>query len=640
MQRPVHVRARHGAAVMRFTLFLSLQLLQLLLFLMSPSGTVATTAKIYVSGLDVVLQAGNASGRVVANATDLAIGNTTMSGLQGTLSQQLVTQAEQASQLQQVLFAASHPNSGDMTITGSTSYTTLPFSAVYGIFNVTLCSFSTLPSMPYLAAVYGDLNIDSNSALTSISSFAQLATVSGSLTVVSNPSLSSLDGLQNVQRINGSALIESNALKNLTGLDSLQSINGPLSVTPPSTCSVPVTSGMTICESQLVELNGLNNVTSIDGNILVQQNTALTSLTGLNGVVTVSGAVAMENNALTSITGLNALAKFADTATITSVSNCPSGLDPGDLTICENNLQSISGFRSVLSIFGTFQISNNPSLTSIEGFSALQSVAGAIEINCNPLLTDLSGFSNLTTVSGNVWINYPPACGPMGESMTLPITSVSMFGNLRSANGFYVYQTNITSLEGFPKALSTIGGGSLFIENNYLLRNVDGLEGLRTINGQLTIEGNGITSLSALSGLQSVIGTISITEPVDDLSFLGNLTQLNSLTLTSTALSNFTSFPTKPSIPNSFSLTILNNLNLTSLDGLGHVTTFSSLSITGNSNLVDIGALRNVTYISAGLTIENNAKLTVCESLQAKLNATVTCSGCVNWGTTVVNATC
>ena len=57
----------------------------------------------------------------------------------------------------------------------------------------------------------------------------------------------------------------------------------------------------------IVNLNGLSQLTTIGGYLHVLSNTALTSLTGLEGVTSMGGVNISLNNALTSVTALNAV---------------------------------------------------------------------------------------------------------------------------------------------------------------------------------------------------------------------------------------------------------------------------------------------------------------------------------------------
>ncbi len=103
-------------------------------------------------------------------------------------------------------------------------------------------------------------------------------------------------------------------------------------------------------------------MTSIGGNLEIDGNAALTSLTGLEGVTSIGGHLHIEYNAaLTSLTGLEG---------VTSIG--------GHLHIEENNaLTSLTGLEEVTSIGGNLSIYDNAALTSLTGLENIN--AGSIE---------------------------------------------------------------------------------------------------------------------------------------------------------------------------------------------------------------------------------------------------------------------
>ena len=98
----------------------------------------------------------------------------------------------------------------------------------------------------------------------------------------------------------------------------------------------------------LTSLTGLDNLTSIGGNLGIRNNNALTSLTGLEGLTSIGGFLDISHNAaLTSLTGLDSI----DAGSITNlyIFNNPT------LTTCE--VQSICDY--LVSPNGTIEIHDN-----------------------------------------------------------------------------------------------------------------------------------------------------------------------------------------------------------------------------------------------------------------------------------------
>ena len=188
-----------------------------------------------------------------------------------------------------------------------------------------------------------------------IQSLKAFTAITGSLTI-SNSNLSNLTGLENITSIGGDLRIfENSTLKNLTGLENLTSVGGDLEI---------------FDNDALTSLTGLDNLTSVGGYLLIRENTVLTNLSGLENITSVGGSLYIsDNGALTSLTGLDNL---------TSVG--------GYLNIYNNAvLTSLSGLQNLTSVGGYLYISSNDALTSLE-MTGLQRVNGDFDITSNPLL--------------------------------------------------------------------------------------------------------------------------------------------------------------------------------------------------------------------------------------------------------------
>lgn len=114
-------------------------------------------------------------------------------------------------------------------------------------------------------------------------------------------------------------------------------------------------------------LEGLDQLTRVDGDLYIQRNSALTSLSGL-GDVTVGGGLHIEHNDM---------------------------------------LTSLSGLKNI-TFGGDLSIGWNYSLTNLTGLENLASVDGSLFIGCNASLTSLSALGNITSVGGNLRIGKMP----------------------------------------------------------------------------------------------------------------------------------------------------------------------------------------------------------------------------------------
>ncbi len=158
----------------------------------------------------------------------------------------------------------------------------------------------------------------------------------------------------------------------------------------------------------------------------------------------------------------------------------------------------------------------------------------------------INNYPNCNTISGNLYI------GPGNQDPQGNITNLSSLGNLTQING------------------------TVFIQNNALLQNLNGLK-IKTIGGRLFIGGDNANNTN--SKLQNI----------DGLSSLISVGQF---------------------------LQVVNNPVLSNVNGLNNLTSVGQdIEITGNSLLSNISGLQNTSFNpndGYGLTILNNPALAVC----------------------------
>jgi hypothetical protein len=199
------------------------------------------------------------------------------------------------------------------------------------------------------------VNLNGLSGITAINFDLQLANV---------PNLTSLSGLENVTSIGRLQIYES-GLTDLTGLQSLSSLQA-------------LEIGYAFSNNpSLTSLSGMPHVSSLQG-VQISQ-TVLTTLHGLENITTVGGMDIHTNPNLISLDGLNNLV---------SVDN--------NLLIRFNpKLASLHGLHNITSVGGDLGIWSNPSLTTLADFENLNSIGAVSEtegmnIFNNGLLTECS----------------------------------------------------------------------------------------------------------------------------------------------------------------------------------------------------------------------------------------------------------
>lgn len=179
-----------------------------------------------------------------------------------------------------------------------------------------------------------------------------------------------------------------------------------------------------------------------------------------------------------------------------------SGLDDlevlnGDLRVIGNGaLTSLTGLSGLTAIGGYFNVSDNPALVTLGGLDSLKTISGYALLYGNSALTDLSGLSALVAVGGYLEINECDAVVSLAGLESL--TSLGEDLDLRNNDAL----SDISALSKLT-ALQVGGGGvSLSVLVNPSLQNLNGLEGIVFIAGNVQVMGN--ETLSDVSGLGNV----------------------------------------------------------------------------------------------------------------------------------------
>jgi hypothetical protein len=212
-------------------------------------------------------------------------------------------------------------------------------------------------------------------------------------------------------------------------------------------------------ETDIISLDGLSNIDSIDGELQICRNYKLINVDEcLNNLTIVRrGIVIFENT----------------------------------------NLRSMNGFNNLIYVTN-INIINQYKFVEIKGFSNLTELDGNIVLSNIQFLENIDGFSNLTKIGGRLEINYCDA-----------LTGLPAFLNLKNIGYDLILEmnSNLQSLEGFKNLTSL--GNSLGIRRNNKLKNLDGLGSIIKIPGQIWLEGNNeLTDLGGINNLTSIGGTL------------------------------------------------------------------------------------------------------------------------------------
>jgi len=344
--------------------------------------------------------------------------------------------------------------------------------------------------------------------------------------------------------------------------------------------------------SSLTNLDALNQITDIQGDLRISNVGTITNLTALNNLTALGGSLIISGNySLVDLSGLENL---------TSIS--------GEIEIVNNNsLASLNGLDNLDYNGITYlSIHDNPNLTfcSVAGICGYLANGGASTLYFNAFACDDADDIAYSCVS-------PPPCPEPGilfrnqqqiDDFPLNYPTCTSLSNITivSAEG----EPPVTNLNGLSQITSITG--DLYIHNTDSLQTLIGLNNLTSIGGYLQIGAysdlylgypfrGGNKSLYSLEGL-------------NNLTFIGDRLEMygNNVLTDLTALSNLTSIGEQ--------LKVNQNPNLLDFTGLENLTSIEgTIWISENNSLSSIAALSNIDY--SGIThlrLYQNYNLSEC----------------------------
>ncbi len=190
------------------------------------------------------------------------------------------------------------------------------FDSVHYVISIsTNPGLKSLQGLNKLDIIHGDITISNNDSLFNLSGLNNLNTLFGNLWILGNEYLSSLEGLDALKVIYGDFLARENGINSFKGLNHLEKIGGSF-----TTSNNPhiqnflefaslSSAGYLIIEENpaLISLAGLEGLHSIKG-IGIEFNPLLTDLSGLIHVSNLTGNLIIKGNAaLINLTGLDSL---------------------------------------------------------------------------------------------------------------------------------------------------------------------------------------------------------------------------------------------------------------------------------------------------------------------------------------------
>ncbi|MFC3151461.1 hypothetical protein ACFOEK_10525 [Litoribrevibacter euphylliae] len=383
----------------------------------------------------------------------------------------------------------------------------------------------------------------------------------GNYTITSQQDITALEGYTSVTgtlRI-GSYSTPSTGLTELTGLECLNTV-GALNV---------------LSNPDLTSLNGLNGLKTITGSLIIDSNTALSSLSDLSQLISVSSISISQNDVLANLSGLENVAEVLEIDLYSMPALSDVSAIAGTKVLNKLRLRSLSA----LTALPAFTQLNNSMWLEVSGNSSLQSLAGleqlsqasVVSISNNDALTDLSGLSCLTSATSFGLVSNDNLRNLVGVEQLSAVTTLTIQDH-----------QNLTSLEGLS-GLNSIFNGMSLLDNN-ALADVSALSNLTSMSGNLTVRGN--SSLMNLSGMDNLSTGLS-TVTIDNNDGLDSLEGLSA-------------------VPSATKVIIKNNQMMRNLQGLNGLTSTSLLQVENNASMLNLSGLDSLTQVNGRVALLNN----------------------------------
>ncbi len=407
-----------------------------------------------------------------------------------------------------------------------------------------------------------------------------------------------LNGLSQLTSIDGNAYIRYNTvLGKLSGLDNVELVGGNLKI---------------YSNPELDHLQNLSNLNFVEGDLLIKGNDDLNNLDGLHNLNSVDGDLIIENNDdLTKVDKLNSLQDLGpdnsliikNNSSLTKISNLGSlDLIEKDVEIVGNGLLTdLSGFGDITFIGGNLRIEDNNSLTNLDGMDDLEQISGSLLILDDNSIVNLTGLENLSVLKGNLYVKNNPA-----------LTSLTGLSSLTYLNGLTEIKNNdaLVNMSG----LDNITEIDLFyVTDNASLENFVGLGNLTIFHNEFFIVDNAsLEDFTGLSNLEEIQWSFIVGNNDNLINFSG-LNSLNNLSTVfivnnNDALSNFTGLENLNSIGNE--VTVSDNASLSNFQGLNSLTSIGEkLDIINNVNMSNLNGLEALQTIGGRLKIEGNSNI-------------------------------
>jgi len=462
------------------------------------------------------------------------------------------------------------PASGSRCLTGGITFTSqsqvdsFPINyptctEITGNVEITGSDITHLDSLQQVVRINGDLDIYTNPLLPNLIGLENINQVTGDILIAGNNNMPNLMGFPGITEINELQIISNTALTTLQGLESLVHVGDWLAI---------------FNNDSLLTLSGLDQLNIVDHRLQIDNNDLLIDMNGLSSLETTGRLDVMNNaslkncNGLSDLSSINFILNIDDNNNMVDLSGMEALTYIKRVAISENDiLSSLTGLGGPMTVIDTFSfyIGFNPMLS----YCDVESVCNYLSVPSNAVnITSNNYGCNTRAQVEETCETCPPNIYTFSSQEQIDLfpghyPNCSSLGQLTTIMG-----SDITNLDSLIQITSVTN--TLIIEDNPLLTDISGLDNIETIGTSLQINNNPL--LTEISGFNSLTSTIELSinfnSSLNSITGFEGLTVLTSLTLLNMPLTDITGLQNVDAITNTLGLELIDIDNLSSLGNI------------------------------------------------------------------------
>jgi hypothetical protein len=250
--------------------------------------------------------------------------------------------------------------------------------------SVTVNDLPSLHGLEALKSIGGSLVLSNNYELADFRALESLTTLSG--ITVSGPfdrpaRLKDFRGLERVANLESVDIFHSDSIESFAGLPAVTKLARLRLEDTPKIASVGFFSNVTelgdvfIANTGITSLSALSKVTRIGGDVSIFDNAALVSLAGLENVTAIDGGLVLQGSASTTFDELRSVRRIGGSLDVLS-----------PMISSLSGLASLTGFGALTTVGGAFRIVDDDLVPNLDAFTALASIGGDLHLYENQKL--------------------------------------------------------------------------------------------------------------------------------------------------------------------------------------------------------------------------------------------------------------